>query len=110
MTTTFSSAGGDLYEALPAIPAGAGTIADPLQRVLQEAIIAGTLPQGLHLKPDALSRRYGVSLIPVRECLRTLQAEGWVITEPHRGTYVRRGTEHELSDLFEVRIILEVAA
>lgn len=110
MTATARDAESSIYAQLPEMVGNGGTLADRLQRVLQEAIIAGSLPQGMHLKADALSRRYGVSMIPIRESLRTLQATGWVVTEPHRGTFVRRGTETELNDLFEVRSIIETAA
>ncbi len=103
------SAAADPYGSLPEM-SGGGTIADRIYSVLAEAIIEGQLPPGMHLKADELSRRYGVSMIPVREALRTLQATGWVTSRAHHGTFVRRGTEEELTDLFETRSILEPAA
>jgi DNA-binding GntR family transcriptional regulator len=99
----------DPYRSLPEM-SGGGTIADRIYSVVSEAIIEGQLPPGMHLKADELSRRYGVSMIPVREALRTLQATGWVTSRAHHGAFVRRGTEEELTDLFETRSILEPAA
>ncbi len=98
------------YLALPDVVGADGTIADRLATLLEEAIVSGLLPQGMHLKAEALSHRYGVSMIPVREALRTLQASGWVHVVPHRGAFVRRGDQRELDDLFELRSVLEVAA
>ena len=49
-------------------------------------------------------------MIPVRESLRTLQANGWVKIRPHHGAFVVSGTEAELADLYEARMVLETAA
>lgn len=101
---------GDPCATLPDIPGAGGTTADRLYVVLEEAIIDRTLPPGTHLKAESLCRRYGVSMIPVRESLRTLQANGWVDIKPHHGAFVISGTESEVADLYEARIVLETAA
>ncbi len=49
-------------------------------------------------------------MIPVREAIRTLQANGWAVAKPHHGSYVVRGTVDELGDLYEARTVLETAA
>ncbi|CAM5709896.1 hypothetical protein SGLAM104S_00081 [Streptomyces glaucescens] len=56
---------------------------------------------------ELLARRYGVSRVPVREALRTLEAEGFVVTRRHAGACVAEPTEQEASDLLEMRLLLE---
>lgn len=56
---------------------------------------------------ELLARRYGVSRVPVREALRTLEAEGFVVTRRHAGACVAEPTEQEAADLLEMRMLLE---
>jgi DNA-binding GntR family transcriptional regulator len=89
---------------------GVSTLGDRLTEVLEEAILAGTLSPGQRLSADELARQFAVSRIPVREALRSLEAEGWIELRPRQGAYVRRRTERELADLFEVREVTEPQA
>lgn len=59
------------------------------------------------LTEELLARRYGVSRVPVREALRTLEAEGFVVTRRHAGACVAEPTEQEAADLLEMRMLLE---
>lgn len=92
---------------LPAVGRGPGNTGDRVRDTLVEAILAGTLPPGIHLNADALAKRMGVSHIPVREALRSLGADGWIDYRPHLGAFVRERSERELADLFEARLELE---
>lgn len=56
---------------------------------------------------EILAARYGVSRVPVREALRTLQSEGFVTTRHHAGACVAEPTEQEAADLLDVRALLE---
>jgi DNA-binding GntR family transcriptional regulator len=57
-----------------------------------------------------LSQEFGCSRTPVREALRKLEQEGWVIMIPHQGYYIRSYTVKEVEDLYEVLITLEKMA
>lgn len=48
--------------------------------ILRKRIIDGTYASGYRLNIDALARELGVSKVPIREALRRLEAEGWVIS------------------------------
>lgn len=98
-----------LYRSLPELARGPETLGDQLCSVLEEAIIMRQLPPGEHLAADGLARRYGVSVIPVRESLRTLHANGWIDMRPHQGAYVRQASKTELNELFEARSVIETA-
>ncbi|WP_374611484.1 GntR family transcriptional regulator [Gordonia sp. (in: high G+C Gram-positive bacteria)] len=84
--------------------------ADRIRLDVEEGILSGRLAPGTRINADELARESGVSHIPVREALRSLEAEGWVVRRHNRGTYVRDRDSAELSDLFEARLIVELRA
>jgi DNA-binding GntR family transcriptional regulator len=77
---------------------------------LRLAIVSGELPPGMQLKQDELAERYGTSRIPVREVLRQLEVEGYVVIHPNRGAVVADLSLDEVLELLEVRIALETHA
>ncbi|MFJ6661427.1 GntR family transcriptional regulator [Streptomyces sp. NPDC091377] len=77
---------------------------------IRDDIIAGVYERGARLTEEVLARRYGVSRVPVREALRTLEAEGFVVTRRHAGACVAEPTEQEAADLLEMRALLEPLA
>ncbi|MBB5918361.1 DNA-binding GntR family transcriptional regulator [Nocardia transvalensis] len=76
-------------------------------RALRDDIITGVFAPGQRLTEDTLAERYGVSRVPVREALRTLQAEGFAWSRPYAGVFVAELTEAEAADLLEIRAQLE---
>jgi DNA-binding GntR family transcriptional regulator len=54
-----------------------------------------------------LAREYGCSVIPIREALHQLAAEGFVVLQPQRGARVAAFDGRTLEEIFEVRILLE---
>lgn len=56
---------------------------------------------------EALAQQYSVSRTPVREALRQLEAEGFVTMIRNVGAFVRRVSLKEVTDLFDVRGVLE---
>ncbi|HET9382879.1 MAG TPA: GntR family transcriptional regulator [Streptomyces sp.] len=77
---------------------------------IRDDIVAGVHERGSRLTEELLARRYGVSRVPVREALRTLEAEGFVVTRRHAGACVAEPTEYEAADLLEMRLLLEPLA
>lgn len=78
--------------------------------VLRDAIVTGMLQAGEVLNQVELARQFGVSRVPVREALRRLEAEGLVVSPPHRRTVVAALTPTLLDEIFDVRIALETMA
>ncbi|MEV4151913.1 GntR family transcriptional regulator [Nocardia salmonicida] len=76
-------------------------------RAIRDDIIRGEFRSGQRLTEDTLAERYGVSRVPVREALRTLEAEGFAWSRPYSGTFVAELTEAEAADLLEIRALLE---
>ncbi|QGV78086.1 GntR family transcriptional regulator [Streptomyces ficellus] len=74
---------------------------------IRDDIVIGVFARGSRLTEEQLARRYGVSRVPVREALRTLESEGFVTTRRHAGACVAEPTEQEAADLLEMRTLLE---
>ncbi|SMF17194.1 transcriptional regulator, GntR family [Tistlia consotensis] len=77
---------------------------------LRSEIIAGKLPAGTALRQDKIAIEHGVSHIPVREALRKLEVEGFVIAERNRGSFVARLDAEDAIDLGDLRRTLECLA
>jgi DNA-binding GntR family transcriptional regulator len=86
------------------------TKADDIARLLEDEIVAGSIPPGTVLRQEQLSERFDVSRTPVREALRRLAALGLVSFEPNRGVRVRAISSAELREAFLVRAELEALA
>jgi DNA-binding GntR family transcriptional regulator len=74
---------------------------------IRDDIVSGYFPPGGRLTEELLAKRYGVSRVPVREALRTLESEGFVCTRKHAGASVAEPTDQEAADLLEIRGLLE---
>jgi DNA-binding GntR family transcriptional regulator len=74
---------------------------------LRRAIIAGEFLPGQPLRQDALAERFGVSRVPLREALKTLESEGQVHYEPHRGHRVATLSLTDLLEVYRIRQLLE---
>lgn len=57
-------------------------------RTIRERIIGGVYGPGYRLTIDSLARELGVSQVPIREAIRRLEAEGWVIYPRNAGPQV----------------------
>jgi DNA-binding GntR family transcriptional regulator len=77
---------------------------------LKEDLANGTIAAGEPIKQTVLARRYGVSPTPVREALRTLQADGLISYSPHKGASVRELKPEAAQDLYRLRAGAESAA
>lgn len=74
---------------------------------LREAIKHGVLEPGERLMEVQLAEELGISRTPVREAIRKLEQEGYVIMIPRRGTYVSNVSVRDVKEIFEIRSALE---
>ncbi len=77
---------------------------------LRRAILIGELGPGSHLKEPLLAQRFGVSRLPIREAIAQLDREGLVRLEPRRGAFVIGVSDQDIRDIYECRMMLELAA
>ena len=77
---------------------------------LRDAILDGLFKPGEKLLEAELCRQMGVSRTSVREALRQLESEGWVVLQPNYGARVTTLSAAEVREIYEVRASLEVTA
>ena len=83
------------------------TMAEAALERLREAIIMGELTAGTPLRLEDLARTLGMSISPIREAVRQLEALGLAEHVPHHGAKVMGLDVEELRELFSIRLALE---
>lgn len=78
-----------------------------LLTAIRDLILEGGVSRETRLSETELAQRFGVSRTPVREVLKQLQREGLVETYPRIGSFVREPSAKVLSELFDIREMLE---
>ncbi len=91
-------------------PMGRRVFRDEIREQLIDDILSGRLPPGTRIVETRLAQQFGVSQAPVREALRDLALFGFVVSEPFRGTRIRRITPEELLEIYPIRAALEGVA
>jgi DNA-binding GntR family transcriptional regulator len=87
--------------------ANAGTAAEIAYAVLREAILSNILMPGTRLRADELAKELDVSKTPVREALRKLQAEDFVVVGSGNALTVKVLSEKQLLEIYYTREALE---
>lgn len=83
---------------------------DQVLNELRRRIVNGDYLPGDRLTEDRLADDFGVSRNPVREALRVVESEGFVIMVPRRGAFVASPDASTITDIFSVRERLETLA
>ena len=78
--------------------------------VLMSAIMQGQLSPGERLLEVQLADEMGVSRTPVREAIRRLELEGFVVIVPRKGAYVAGLSINDVEEVYEIRTVLETLA
>ena len=78
--------------------------------IIRTAVLDGYFSPGDHLKEEPLVKLCGVSRTPVREAIKRLAAENYVVMKPHVGGYVANWSAQEIEDIFKLRALVEGAA
>jgi DNA-binding GntR family transcriptional regulator len=91
----------------PRRPVRPSTLADTVLQGLRTALIRGDLQPGDRIRAGLIAAEHDVSVIPVREALRVLLAEGRLQYEPHRGYRVTFLSGDQIRELFLICSLLE---
>jgi DNA-binding GntR family transcriptional regulator len=74
---------------------------------LRERIISGVIARGSRLKQAEIAEQLNLSITPVREALKLLEAEGYVHTDSYRGARVVPFDASASSEILSLRLLLE---
>jgi DNA-binding GntR family transcriptional regulator len=76
---------------------------------IRNAIFSGVFRPGQPLRQEDVAKQLGVSRGPLREALPRLEAEGMIFSLPHRGCSVVSLDLEEITEVFELRAMLEAS-
>jgi DNA-binding GntR family transcriptional regulator len=82
------------------------TLVTICQTEIERMILDAELEMGARVNELALAARLGVSRGPIREACRSLVQAGLLETHANRGFFVRKLTQREVADLYDLRASL----
>jgi DNA-binding GntR family transcriptional regulator len=85
-------------------------LSDRAYAALRDRLVSLQIPPGAPIDEEALTGELGVGRTPVREAIRRLALESLVVVYPRRGTFAAAINITSLTDLTDVRTVLEAHA
>ncbi|UVI29552.1 GntR family transcriptional regulator [Paenibacillus spongiae] len=82
-------------------------LCDDVVKILRRAILLGEIPVNEHLAEPILADRLGTSRGPIRDALQILLLEGFAVRMPNGRVIVRGMSLKDISNLYDVRLLLE---
>lgn len=83
---------------------------EAVYETLRREILTGNIRPGEKIIVSELSKQLGFSEIPIREAIKKLESEGFLLNTPHVGTTVRKINPEEIIEFYLIRIELESLA
>jgi DNA-binding GntR family transcriptional regulator len=78
------------------------TIANKIAEIINKEITYGKIPAGEEITEQDIEERFHVSNIPVREALRILEGEGYIIHRKFSGYNVRKINPEEMLECYDI--------
>ena len=83
------------------------TLAAQVQQRIRDAILKQSLVPGERIDQNKLAEELKVSMAPIREALKGLEAEGLVMIQPRRGAFVVEVSITDMDELYFTRQLIE---
>ena len=83
------------------------TVSDHVAAQLREQILSNEIKPGEPIRQTLIAEQFGVSIIPVREAFRQLEAEGVVELLPRRGVVATKFTLDKALEWLNLRRLIE---
>lgn len=96
-----------MYQPIAPIEDSHKTLAARVHDRIREAILTRVMKPGARLDQNQLAQYLNVSLAPIREALKGLEAEGLVTIFPRRGAFVAEISIAGLDELYFARALIE---
>jgi DNA-binding GntR family transcriptional regulator len=85
-------------------------LTDEVLTTLRKAIVAGAFAPGDHVPETRMAAQLGVSRVPVREAMMTLEREGLLEFDERGAARVRNFVAADFEEIFSMRLVLEPMA
>jgi len=85
------------------------SLREQVYEILRDQLDRGELESGSAIRQDEIAQKLGVSRTPMREALLRLEQEGFVVIKPRSGISVRRLTEQDIRNLYQMIGALEAS-
>jgi len=92
------------------VPQNKPTLKEWITTEIKRAILEGRLKAGERLNESKIAEEMSVSKSPLREAINDLVNEGFLVSEPYKGTRVKGLSKKEVEELYSLRAVLEVFA
>lgn len=86
------------------------SLVDEAATLLREQILSGGLAPGARVHLADTSDQLDISVVPIREALRSLAGEGLVVSLPQRGYRVTDLNQGDFDDIYRLRLVLDPMA
>jgi len=86
---------------------GYDLLSKKIYRILKKEIIKGSFEPGDKVLEGKIADQMGISRTPVREAIRVLAAEGFVILSPNQGVVVRSVSAENIREVLQIHSVLE---
>lgn len=83
------------------------TLKEQVYDEIKNLILLGKLKPGERISYDKLAENLGVSLIPLREVMNLLEAEGLIKIKSRKGAFIKNLKESDIDEIYYLREILE---
>jgi len=86
---------------------GYDLLSKKVYRILKKEIIKGSFTPGSKILEFQIAQQMGISRTPVREAIRLLAAEGFVMLSPNQGAVVRTVSVENIKEVLQIHSVLE---
>jgi DNA-binding GntR family transcriptional regulator len=86
------------------------SLSEQVEKALRDEIASGRLKPGQRVPVTSYQDAWNVSVTPLRDAMRSLEAQGFLRVAPRKGVFVADVNETMLHETFGVRIALETMA
>jgi DNA-binding GntR family transcriptional regulator len=83
------------------------TLREKIVETIRNAIVNGQIPAGTRVAEPELADRFGISRTPIREAFRQLESEGFITVIPRKGAIVASLSAKDISDFYDLKMVLE---
>ncbi len=84
------------------------TLSELAYKKIKSLILDNSLKPGDKILQDGMAEEFGISKIPLIQALSLLSNEGLLEKVPRKGFFVKKFSEDEINNIFEIRSIFEM--